>query len=142
MQLDIVQLWPNPDLPYGIAQIMIKDADLLPKIRIAHNVSQRGIGISLHDAIQQTDYANLRLKIDVAHIARLLREHPGYIEDWVLYSLDKRTKGGWYLLEKSNEIGALNISCSRRRFQSLEDAVANFILKELESHVGRAQKPD
>lgn len=135
MQLAIVLRNFNPENEASIAWIMIKDVDLLPIIQIAFNVSGRGLGLSLQDAIQKTDYAILRPKIDTKQLVRLLRELPDYVTDWIMYSEDKRTPGGWYLLEKSKEIGALEIARSRKRHKSIEDAVANFILKELDSCV-------
>ena len=99
----------DPEKEDEIARVMIKDVELLPIIQIARNVSARGLGLSMQNAIQETGYAKLRSKLDSAQLVRILREHPDYVTDWLIYSVDKRTAGGWYLIENTKEIGALEI---------------------------------
>lgn len=108
--------------------------EILPSIfGIAHATSIRGEGLSIADALGRVDYAAVRSQLRISEIAEVLRANPQIVEDWVLYCEDKRTDGGWYLDSENLEIGELGIPSSLRTFQTLEEAVAGYILAELDS---------
>jgi hypothetical protein len=106
---------------------------LLSILGIAHATSIRGEGISLCDALGRVDYAAARSQLRISEIAEVLRANPQIVEDWVLYCEDKRTDGGWYLDSENLEIGELGIPSSLRTFHTLEEAVAGYILAELDT---------
>ena len=60
-----------------------------------------------------------------------LKDDPTIIEEWILYSEDKRTDGGWYLL-RDGTIGQVRRRGEEIRFPSLEQAVAAYIVRELD----------
>ena len=60
----------------------------------------------------------------------MLRRHPHLMEEWAQYSEDKRTNGGWYL--SGLDIGRVGIVDSVVSFQSVEQAVAEYGVRELE----------
>ncbi len=105
---------------------------LLSVLNIGRATSIRGEGISLSNALSRVDYAAIRSQLRIRDIVEELRANPKLVEDWVLYCEDKRTSGGWYLNSEKLEIGELRNSASSRTFQTLEEAVAAYILAELD----------
>ena len=101
-------------------------------LAIGRATSIRGEGISLSDALSRVNYAEVRPKLRINEIVEELRVNPKLVEDWVLYSEDKRTPAGWYLKSEKLEIGELSNSSSSKTFQTLEEAVAAFLLVELD----------
>ena len=48
-----------------------------------------------------------------------------------MYSEDKRTSGGWYVRE-TGEIGQVDDPNSRMHFATIEEAVAEYVVRELD----------
>lgn len=107
------------------------DADLLGILRIGHETSVRGAGLSLGEALRRTRYKDRRACFGPADLRPLLNAHPGLSEEWLAYSEDKRTSGGWYLL-RSGEIGRVGDPASRKSLECLEEAVAEYVVRELD----------
>jgi len=105
--------------------------ELLDILQIGHETSMRGAGSSLRDALRRTRYRERRPSFEAANLRSLLRADPELLEAWFAYSEDKRTKGGWYVL-RSGEIGRVENPEKRRRFDSSEDAVAEYVVRELD----------
>jgi hypothetical protein len=61
----------------------------------------------------------------------LVRAHPNIEDDWIAYSEDKRTSGGWYVTE-SCEVGRVTDPASISRFASFPEVVAEFVIRELD----------
>jgi hypothetical protein len=78
--------------------------ELLAILRVAHETSSRGAGLSLGEALRRVHYGDRRANFGPADLRPLLVAHPDLSEAWLAYSEDKRTSGGWYLL-RSGEIG-------------------------------------
>ena len=108
-----------------------REAQLLAILRVGHDTSMRGPGISLRDALTHTHYRNLRPGFGPGDLLPLIRLHTELVEEWILYSADKRTDGGWYLLEQG-EIGQVGVPQSRMNFDSMEQAVAEYVVRELD----------
>jgi hypothetical protein len=96
--------------------------------------------LSLRDLVAQTGYLDLRPTLTRQEIADHLARHPGLVLDWLRYSEDKRTSGGWYLLHPSKEwiVGRLSGPEHERelRFGPGPEACAEFILRELDGVAG------
>src|SRR5262245_56888983 len=107
------------------------EAELLAILKIGHDTSARGEGISLSDALARTHYCTLRASIGADDLLPLLKANPAMIEEWLAYSQDKRTSGGFYLTNQA-EIGAHATNGEKEPFTSLEHAVAEFVLRELD----------
>lgn len=103
------------------------DEDLIAILRIGHDTSIRGTGLSLRDALSRTRYRELRPSFGELDLLSHLRERPALIKEWLLYSEDKRTDGGWYLLEDGT-IGHVSTR-QETRFPSIEQAVAAYVLR-------------
>ena len=116
-----------------------RNEDLLDILRIGHATSMRGAGLSLRDALQRTRYSDRRARFGSRELYRLVKANPTLSEEWFAYSEDKRTTGGWYLL-RSGEIGRVGVPGSRRSFRSVEEAVAEYVVQELDfwANLGRA----
>ena len=99
---------------------------------IGRATSMRGEGISLNTALSRVNYAGVRSELRINEVVEELRANPKLIEDWIQYCEDKRTTGGWYLDPQKLEIGELRNSSSLRAFQTLEEAVAAYVLAELD----------
>lgn len=108
---------------------MIDDKQLLQILAIAHRTSRQGGGVSLHQALQDADYLALRQHFDVTDLRRVVSGHSELIDQWIRYSEDKRTTGGWYLSDL--RIGSF-AETTEIRFASVVDAVANYAIRELD----------
>ncbi|MHC5058728.1 MAG: hypothetical protein ACYTKD_29065 [Planctomycetota bacterium] len=102
-------------------------------LRIAHETSMRGAGLSLMQALAESGYSEARRELQARDFLPLLQANSQYLAQWVLFSEDKRTSGGWYLIEDPPEIGRLHHSEDTIRFATLEEAVAEFVVHELDS---------
>lgn len=111
------------------------NADLLAILRVGHDTSMRGAGLSLREALRRTRYADRRPTLGPADLYSLLLEHPELSETWLAYSEDKRTSGGWYLL-RSRELGQFGRPETHKHFDSLEKAVAEYVVRELDFWAG------
>jgi hypothetical protein len=109
--------------------------ELLAILRIGHETSMRGAGLSLRDALRRAHYRERRASFGPADLRPLIIAHPELVEVWLAYSEDKRTSGGWYLL-RSGEIGQVGDEESHARFESLEEAVAEYVVRELDFWAG------
>jgi hypothetical protein len=105
---------------------------LLDILGIAHDTSSQGAGLSLRDALQRAGYAAARRDFGASDLVPLLRANPELVQQWFLYCVSKRTDGGWWVKEDSLEVGCLASPQSTIRCASLEDAVAEFVVRELD----------
>lgn len=92
-------------------------------LKIGHNASMRGEGISLHEAIQSSNYVNIRKEIGIENLIPLIQENPSVIEEWMMYSEDKRTDGGFALLREIVE---------KEQSAIQHKLTAKYVLKELD----------
>ena len=106
--------------------------DNLRKIlEIGKNCSSRGNGESLGQLLIQANYLSERKKLQASDLADRIRSCPKYINEWIAYSEDKRTTGGWYLLN-TGEIGQVLKENTKIQFDSIEEAVSEFVVRELD----------
>ncbi|MHB0914767.1 MAG: hypothetical protein ACYC5A_04920 [Thermoleophilia bacterium] len=104
---------------------------LLAILRIGHEASIRGEGISLRAALSRTDYVNARKHFGAQDLVPVIQAHGELARQWLMYSEDKRTTGGWYVTE-AGEVGRLEDSESVERFGSIQKAVAEYVVRELD----------
>jgi len=94
-------------------------------------VSIRGDGLSLRDALSRADYVRLRKNLSPADLLPLLMANPTLVRQWIAYSEEKRTTGGWYLTA-GPEIGTIDSPRAKIHFDSIEVAVSEYVLRELD----------
>jgi hypothetical protein len=111
------------------------NSGLLDILRIGLETSRRGAGLSLRDALSRTHYTYRRSGFGPRELVPLIGSRRELAEGWFAYSEDKRTSGGWYLL-RSGEIGRAGDPGSRLRFDTLEEAVATYVVRELDFWAG------
>jgi hypothetical protein len=104
---------------------------LLKILRIGHDTSMRGAGLSLRDALRLTRYRELREGFQESDLLPLLKAHPAVVEEWLAYSEDKRTSGGWYVL-RDGQMGQVDAPAALTQFPSIEEAVAAYVVRELD----------
>ncbi len=104
---------------------------LLAILRIGHDTSMRGEGASLRQALSRVDYPEARGRLCPKDLIPLLHAHREFIDQWIMYSEDKRTSGGWYVRE-TGEIGQVDDPNSRMHFATIEEAVAEYVVRELD----------
>jgi hypothetical protein len=104
---------------------------LLRILQIGRDTSMRGAGVSLWEALTLSRYRDLRASFGPEDLRPLLDAHRDLLEVWFAYSEDKRTTGGWYLT-RSGELGQVADSDSRIRFGSPAEAVAEYVVRELD----------
>jgi hypothetical protein len=108
-----------------------REAQLLDILKIGHETSIRGEGISLAEALEQTSYKSFRKTFSKSDLMTIIKEHPEITSEWLAYSEDKRTSGGWYILDKP-EIGQVDNPESIKHFNSIEEAVSEYVVRELD----------
>lgn len=72
-----------------------RDARLILILRIGRDVSPRGDGVSIRDALKRVSYVGYRTTFKANDLLPLIAADPTLVEDWLAYSEDKRTSGGW-----------------------------------------------
>lgn len=108
-----------------------QEAWLLMIARVARDTSMRGEGLSLRAALARSRYKELRPTFAASDLLPVVRAYPELIEEWLSYSEDKRTNGGWYML-RDGVIGTLDEPRSEFAFTSLEQAASEYIVRELD----------
>jgi hypothetical protein len=108
-----------------------RDARLMAILRIGHDASLRGNGISINDALARVHYLAYRPTFKASDLRALIHKHPALIEEWLAYSEDKRTSGGWYVL-RSGEIGQALKPESRITYSCMSEAVSEYVVRELD----------
>ena len=111
------------------------ESSLFAILRIGHDTSSRGSGLSLREALVQTHYAAVRGSFGPHDLIPLIKKNPTLVEQWVAYSLDKRTSSGWYLTERG-EVGTVKDPARRMQFDSMEESVAEYVVRELDHWAG------
>ena len=103
---------------------------ILAILRIGHDSSMRGVGMSLRDALAKANYAAARPHLRAEDLVFFIEAHPDFVKQWILFSEDKKTDSGWYLTRES-EIGKV-FGSKKEKFASQEAAVAEYVLRELD----------
>jgi len=111
---------------------------ILEVLRIPTLTEGPGSVMSLFDALRRTDYETVRKEFTTSDLVPLLKAHPELVDQWTLFSENKRC-GGWWITKESCEVGWLPDAgrpfLARKKtlhFASLEEAVAEFIVQELD----------
>lgn len=100
-------------------------------LAIGHATSFRGEGLSLRDAINRSGYRDIRPTLDWQDLLPYIQQQPELVEQWVMYSEDKRTSGGWYVL-RSAAVGRIEPTETSEQFETIEEAVSVFVVRELD----------
>lgn len=93
---------------------------------------------SIYDLLKEIGYFENSDSVTIESIEDYLNKNKSIIEDWINYSLDKRTSSGWYIIEGNKIIivGHLNNNEGpeeKKEFADLSEACAVFILNEIKS---------
>ena len=105
--------------------------ELLAILSIGYATSGRGEGISLREALSRAEYSVRRGSLKPSDLLPFLKLDPMLVRQWLAYSEDKRTSGGWYVLD-TGEIGTVAPPRQKVRFDSVDEAVAEFVVRELD----------
>ena len=89
----------------------------------------------MRDALDRAQYRECRTGLQEADLLRLIRAEPELVDQWLAYSEDKRTEGGWYVL-RSGEVGKVMKPSSRIQFATVEQAIAAYVIRELDFWAG------
>jgi hypothetical protein len=116
-----------------------RNARLLTILAIGHDTSMRGAGISLRDALKAACYAEYRPGLSAADLISLIAANPSLVDQWLSYSEDKRTRGGWYI-RRDGRVGRPLQPETERQFATLQEAVAEYVILELDfwAQLGKA----
>ena len=107
-------------------------------LQIADDTSGRGAGISLHDALHRAKYADVRRAFGPDDLLPLIRADRALVDQWLSYSQDKRTSSGWHV-SSEGELGQVDIPGHTVQFDSVEEAIATYIVRELDYWSGVAR---
>jgi hypothetical protein len=111
--------------------------DILGLILIPRKFHQRG-NVSIYDLLKETDYIEMHDQFSEESIREILAQHPECVDEWQIYSQDKRTSSGWYFEQedKSSYIvgyfGGKEGENIQLRFADRIAACAAFIKRESE----------
>ena len=108
------------------------EQELLAILRIGQDTSMRGEGISLREALSRASYLAIREHFGTADLVPILDRNAYFLDQWLAYSQDKRTSGGWWLAEDFGSIGQVNSPDSVTNFSTPASAVAEYVLRELD----------
>lgn len=89
---------------------------------------------SIGQVVLESGFPSVRPRLTVARLAEYVRAHRTIIDDWLGYSQDKRTSGGWYFLEGSPWVVG-QVDSAGPKPQTFADAAlacATFMLAELD----------
>ena len=94
---------------------------------------------SMIQLFKESGYLEYTSSIITEEIKQYLADHPDYINDWIIYSSDKRTSEGWYFLQEGSDwiVGYLQetlndyVRIREEKFNSSFEACAIFIIKEI-----------
>lgn len=111
-------------------------ADLIFKlINIAKEFSQKHT-VSIYELLQKTSYLKVAGQISEQDLYEGLATHPDFVSDWLEYSENKRTDGGWYFkLSDRNKylVGSVNESgITETEYDDKIEACAVFVKQELD----------
>jgi hypothetical protein len=79
-----------------------RDTRLTQILRIGRDVSRRGEGISLLDAMKRARYVGYRPTFRAEDLVPIISSDPSLAEDWLSYSEDKRTLGSKERRDRAN----------------------------------------
>lgn len=99
--------------------------------RIPTDYLRRG-DVTLSQLLSESGYFDDPNALDVAPLAAHLADHPELVDDWLVYSEDKRTSQGWYFGKQTS--GAFEIwqlAGGSKTFNDPYVACADFILREI-----------
>ena len=85
----------------------------------------------MQEALDGSRYGELRPTLQESDLLAIVKANPELVEDWLTYSEDKRTSGGWYVL-RNGQVGQVHVSGGVIQFPSVEEAVAAYVLRELD----------
>ena len=111
---------------------------LMPLLRLAQRLGSGDPGSAIREALQRAGYARHRPSFAAPDVRAVLAAHPELLEAWLAYSEAKATAEGWYVL-RDGEIGQLHRPAAQRQFATIEQAVAEFIVRELDHYAGVVQ---
>lgn len=95
-------------------------------------------GVSLRDAIKTSGFSDVRGGLTEGELAAYLTEQPEVARAWWAFSEDKRTNGGWALIERASRwvlcepFPSSGSAGTSREFDDLAEACAAYILAELD----------
>lgn len=91
--------------------------------------------VSIYDLLQQTGYSKVAENISEQDIYQELAKNPDFVDDWLVYSEDKRTTGGWYF--KKGDKNKYLVGCvdetgvTETEYADKIKACAKFVKQEL-----------
>ena len=94
--------------------------------------------MSIYNLLKETGYFEIHDKISVESIRNTLAKSPESVEDWILYSEDKRSSSGWYFKQEDNQryiVGFLGGkgNSSHDEYSNRLEACAIFIKHEIDN---------
>jgi hypothetical protein len=87
--------------------------------------------VSLREALKTTGYMKHRPTFSSADLLPVIGRDASLVEEWMAYSEDKRTEGGWHIL-RDGTIGRIGKPATKRQLGSIHRAVAEYVILELD----------
>ena len=106
--------------------------DLNAILSIGDEATRCEKGETLQAALAKTRYRELRHCFGIADLIPMIRENTSFVQVWIHYSEDKRTSHGFWLDPTSFKVGSMEPGTHAVDHQSIEEAVANYVVQELD----------
>lgn len=103
-------------------------------ISLAREFTQNNT-VSIYDLLQETGYAKIAGQVSEQDLYEELSAYPGFANDWLEYSEDKRCTGWYFKLNDDNNylVGFFDESgCTETEYNDKLKACATFVKHELD----------
>lgn len=93
--------------------------------------------MSIYNLLKETGYFEIHDQISVKNILNVLAQYSECVEDWIVYSEDKRIGSGWYFKQEDNQkyvVGCLSEegNITHKEYSNRLEACAIFIKHEID----------
>lgn len=94
--------------------------------------------MSIYNLLKETGYFEMHDQVSDDSIQKMLNHHPDCIDEWIIYSQNKRTSSGWYFKQEGKDsyivgyFGGTDSENVQLRFADRIAACAAFIKRESE----------
>ncbi len=119
----------------------MKKSDITASLILIPRTFHRLGNVSTYDLLKDTGYFEKYDQVSEGSIHEALKQHPECVDEWILYSQDKRTSTGWYFKREDENAYIVGYFAGKAgknkniqlKFTDRIEACAAFIKREAET---------